>query len=83
MCTRLSRSPWLETLQVSCGNGRHSSSSESGTSSPRVSGFGKGGFREAKQKPEVLRGTGVEEDRGGDEGSGEQTGVCETFVRYA
>lgn len=58
VCNCLSRAPCLETLQVSCGNRGHSSSGESGTSSLCVSCFGKGGFREAKQKLEVLRGTG-------------------------
>lgn len=77
VCTRLSRAPWLETPQVSCGNGRHSTSGESGTSSPCVSSFGKGGFREAKQKPEVLRGTDVEEEEEGGEDEGRrETDAC-------
>lgn len=43
-CACLSKAPWHETLQVSCGNCRHSSSSESGTSSLCFSCFGKADF---------------------------------------
>ncbi|TKS74953.1 GDP-mannose 4,6 dehydratase [Collichthys lucidus] len=52
--------------------------------------FRKSGFREAKQKPEVLRGTDAEEEEdggggggGGVKAGGKQTCVCGTFVHHA
>ena len=38
--------------------------------------FRKGGFREAKQKPEVLRGIDVEEEEGGEDEGRRETDVC-------
>lgn len=80
VCTRLSRAPWLETPQVSCGDGRHSSSGESGTSSLCVSSFGKADLGKPNRSPRCLRGTDVEEEKeegwgGGDEGMRE-TDAC-------
>ena len=84
VCTRLSSAPCLETLQVSCGNGRYSSSGESGTSSPCVSSFGKADFGKPNRSPRCW-GELMWRRRKGEKmkAGGKQTCVCGTFVRYA
>lgn len=85
MCAGLSRSsPRLETLQVSCGKVRHSSAGESGTSSPRRSPVSeKGGFVEAKQKPEGGKEERESEPRGNRRVFVRRSGGTRLFVVFS